>query len=113
MESGYEIEIEISNKSNFFLDYRIPREELDELRHLDSSVSRHIVVHYKGLHYTMDAFDSKNQILSPLAFYSQFEWMLKDAEIVLSKGIILERIKSECMAKRRLILKYTCYRRNK
>ena len=66
--------------------HRIPGIEIDRLRHYDTNVSRHIVVQAKGLYYTMDVYDSKNQILSPPALKSQFEWILQDAEAQLQSG---------------------------
>lgn len=64
---------------------RIPGEEIDELRHYDSKVSRHIVVNYKGFYYRVECFDAKNQILSPTSLQSHFDRIITEVESKLAK----------------------------
>jgi hypothetical protein len=60
---------------------------VDEIRHYDSADSKHIVVSYMGVYYRVECFDIKNQILSPSAIQTQFEWIMKDAESQLKSGM--------------------------
>lgn len=66
---------------------RIPGEQVDELRHYDSADSKHIIVNYLGISYRMECYDIKNQILSPSAIQTQFEWIMKDAESQVKSGM--------------------------
>lgn len=66
--------------------HRVPGEVVDELRHYDSTVSKHIVVNYLGVYYRVECYDVKNQILSPAALQAQFEWIMRDAETQLKSG---------------------------
>lgn len=63
--------------------FSIPGEEIDELRHYDSKVSRHIVVNYKGFYYKVECFDSKNQILSPPTLQAQFDKIMDQVDTKL------------------------------
>lgn len=66
--------------------HRIPGEEIDELRHYDCAVSRHIVVNYKGFYYKVECFDVKNQILSPPSLQAQFDKIIAEVEAKLARG---------------------------
>jgi len=71
---------------------RIPGEEVDELRHFDSAESKHIVVNYRGMYYTVECYDERNKILSPTSLQAQFEWIIKDAEEHIESGKYLQSI---------------------
>ncbi|XP_074661158.1 carnitine O-palmitoyltransferase 1, muscle isoform-like [Tubulanus polymorphus] len=58
---------------------RIPGEDIDELVHYDTTVSKHIVVIYKGLYYRIDIFDSKGEPLTRQSMELQFEWIVENA----------------------------------
>ncbi|XP_033124232.1 carnitine O-palmitoyltransferase 1, liver isoform-like [Anneissia japonica] len=59
---------------------RIPGEEIDDLVHVDSSQSKHIVVMRKGIYYKVDMMDKKGQLLSPKVLEGIMEWIIEDAD---------------------------------
>ncbi|XP_064645349.1 carnitine O-palmitoyltransferase 1, liver isoform-like isoform X2 [Lineus longissimus] len=58
---------------------RIPGEDIDELVHYDSAVSKHIIVKAKGLLYKLDMFDSLGAPLAVQHLEHQLQWILDDA----------------------------------
>jgi hypothetical protein len=81
--------------------FRIPGEEIDELRHFDSTESKHIIVYYRGLYYSVECVDYRNQILSPSSLQYQFEWIINDAQskLVIGKYLMISRLSRVYKAK--------------
>ncbi|OXA62457.1 Carnitine O-palmitoyltransferase 1, liver isoform [Folsomia candida] len=80
------IPICMSQYERLFSSIRVPGEKVDKLRHCDSADSKHIVVNYLGMYYRVECYDIKNQILSPSAIQTQFEWIMNQADSELKSG---------------------------
>lgn len=44
------------------------------------------MVNYLGMYYRVECYDIKNQILSPSAIQTQFEWIMNQADSELKSG---------------------------
>ncbi|KAL5019965.1 hypothetical protein ScPMuIL_002857 [Solemya velum] len=60
---------------------RIPGDDIDEFKHYDASVSKHIVVVRRGIMYKLDMYDSHDKLLSAPILETTLQWIVDDAEL--------------------------------
>ncbi|CAC5359081.1 CPT1A [Mytilus coruscus] len=59
---------------------RIPGEDNDTLYHVDSALSKHLVVYRKGYMYKVDVYDNQGKILQPQSIEKLLQWIIDDAD---------------------------------
>lgn len=74
------IPICMAQYERLFSTTREPRDEIDELVHYESSVSKHIVVVCQGVYYKLNCYDCDNNPLSSKRLEEHIQYLVDDAE---------------------------------
>lgn len=74
------IPICMAQYEQLFSTTRVPKDEIDELVHYESSVSKHIVVICRGVYYKLNCYDHENNLLAAKKLEEYFQYIVEDAE---------------------------------
>lgn len=74
------IPICMAQYERLFSTVRVPRSEIDELVHYDSSESKHIVVVCRGVYYKLDCYDVNNNPLTAKKIEEYIQFLVDDAD---------------------------------
>lgn len=74
------IPICMAQYERLFSTTREPREEIDELVHYETNVSKHIIVVCHGVYYKLNCYDCDNNPLSSKRLEEHIEYLVGDAE---------------------------------